>query len=186
MPGHYSSRRLNIVTSSAPVGIQYPQAAGTALAYKIRGEDGVVLVCGGEASTSGGDWHEAMNFAGIHDLPLVFLVENNVYAISVHAEVPGRRLDREAGRGLRLPGHEVDGNDVLAVYEVEPRGLRSEPARGSDPHRGEDLPHDSPPPTTTTVDTASARRSRRAPEGPHRPLREVPDGERRPGRVGEG
>ena len=118
MPGHYSSRRLNIVTSSAPVGIQYPQAAGTALAYKIRGEDGVVLVCGGEASTSGGDWHEAMNFAGIHDLPLVFLVENNVYAISVHAsfQVAGSIAKRAEGYGF--PGHEVDGNEVLAVYEV--------------------------------------------------------------------
>src|SRR5215211_5976809 len=110
MPGHYSSRRLNIVTSSAPVGIQYPQAAGTALAYKIRGEDGVVLVCGGEASTSGGDWHEAMNFAGIHDLPLVFLVENNAYAISVHAsfQVAGSIAKRAEGYGF--PGHEVDGN----------------------------------------------------------------------------
>src|SRR5918997_994202 len=82
------------------------------------GEDGVVLVCGGEASTSGGDWHEAMNFAGIHDLPLVFLVENNVYAISVHAEfqVAGSIAKRAEGYGF--PGHEVDGNDVLAVYEV--------------------------------------------------------------------
>ncbi|HET9928369.1 MAG TPA: thiamine pyrophosphate-dependent enzyme, partial [Rubrobacter sp.] len=114
MPGHYSSRKLHIVTSSAPVGIQYPQAAGTALAYKIRGEDGVVLVCGGEASTSGGDWHEAMNFAGIHDLPLVFLIENNVYAISVHAsfQVAGSIAKRAEGYGF--PGHEVDGNDVLA------------------------------------------------------------------------
>src|ERR671914_302736 len=65
MPGHYSSRRLNIVTSSAPVGIQYPQAAGTALAYKIRGEDGVVLVCGGEASTSGGDRDQGENFSRV-------------------------------------------------------------------------------------------------------------------------
>src|SRR5918911_3611105 len=118
MPGHYSSRRLHIVTSSAPVGIQYPQAAGTALAFKIRGEDGVVLVCGGEASTSGGDWHEAMNFAGIHDLPVVFFVENNVYAISVPAkfQVAGSIAKRAEGYGF--PGHEVDGNDVLAVYEV--------------------------------------------------------------------
>src|ERR671932_1550460 len=83
MPGHFSSRRLNIVTASAPVGVQYPQAVGSALAFKMRGEDGVVLACGGEASTSGGDWHEGVNFAGIHDLPVVFLIENNVYAISI-------------------------------------------------------------------------------------------------------
>ncbi len=118
MPGHFSSRELNIVTASAPVGVQYPQAAGTALAFKMRGEDGVVLACGGEASTSGGDWHEAMNFAGIHDLPVVFLVENNVYAISVpeKMQVSGSIASRAAGYGF--PGVEVDGNDVLAVYEV--------------------------------------------------------------------
>ena len=118
MPGHFSSRELNIVTASAPVGVQYPQAVGTALAFKIRGDDGVVLACGGEASTSGGDWHEAMNFAGIHDLPVVFLVENNVYAISVpeKMQVAGSIAKRAEGYGF--PGVEVDGNDVLAVYEA--------------------------------------------------------------------
>jgi 2-oxoisovalerate dehydrogenase E1 component alpha subunit len=109
---------LNIVTASAPVGVQYPQAVGSALAFKMRGEDGAVLACGGEASTSGGDWHEAMNFAGIHDLPVVFLVENNVYAISVpeKMQVAGSIAKRAEGYGF--PGVEVDGNDVLAVYEA--------------------------------------------------------------------
>src|SRR3712207_8389658 len=77
MPGHFSDRELRIVTSAAPVAVQYPQAVGSALAFKMRGEDGVVLVCGGEASTSQGDWHEAMNFAGVHDLPVIFIVQNN-------------------------------------------------------------------------------------------------------------
>ncbi len=118
MPGHFSSRELNIVTVSSPVGVQYPQAAGTALAFKMRGEDGVVLVCGGEASTSQGDWHEAMNFAGIHDLPMIFLIENNGYAISTPEtmQVAGSIADRAAG--YSFPGMEVDGNDVLAVYEA--------------------------------------------------------------------
>lgn len=118
MPGHFSSRELNIVTASAPIGVQYPQATGTALAFKMRGEDGVVLACGGEASTSGGDWHEAMNLAGIHDLPVVFLVENNAYAISVpeKLQVAGSIASRAEGYGF--PGVAVDGNDVLAVYEA--------------------------------------------------------------------
>jgi 2-oxoisovalerate dehydrogenase E1 component alpha subunit len=118
MPGHFSSRELNIVTASAPISVQYPQATGSALAFKMRGEDGVVLACGGEASTSEGDWHEAMNFAGIHDLPIIFLVENNVYAISVPEplQVAGSIAKRAEGYGF--PGHRVDGNDVLAVYEV--------------------------------------------------------------------
>ena len=118
MPGHFSSRELNVVTASAPIGVQFPQATGSALAFKMRGEDGVVLTCGGEASTSQGDWHEAMNFAGIHDLPVIFLIENNVYAISVPSalQVAGSIASRAEGYGF--PGHEVDGNDVVAVYEA--------------------------------------------------------------------
>src|SRR5918998_3607229 len=118
MPGHFSSRDLRIVTASAPVGVQYPQAVGSALAFKMRGEDGVVLVCGGEASTSQGDWHEAMNFAGIHDLPVIFLVENNVYAISVPAPLQVAGSIAKRAEGYDFPGHEIDGNDVLAVYET--------------------------------------------------------------------
>src|ERR687889_1076085 len=118
MPGHFSSRELNTVTASAPISVQYPQATGSALAFKMRGEDGVVLACGGEASTSEGDWHEAMNFAGVHDLPIIFLVENNVYAISVPEplQVAGSIAKRAEGYGF--PGHRVDGNDVFAVYEA--------------------------------------------------------------------
>jgi 2-oxoisovalerate dehydrogenase E1 component alpha subunit len=84
----------------------------------MRGEDGVVLACGGEASTSGGDWHEAMNFAGIHDLPVIFLIENNVYSISTpdKFQVAGSISGRAEGYGF--PGHEVDGNDILAVHEA--------------------------------------------------------------------
>ena len=118
MPGHFSDRELRIVTSAAPVSVQYPQAAGSALAFKMRGEDGVVLVCGGEASTSQGDWHEAMNFAGVHDLPVIFLVQNNVYAISVPTALQVAGSIAKRAEGYAFPGYEVDGNDVLAVYET--------------------------------------------------------------------
>jgi 2-oxoisovalerate dehydrogenase E1 component alpha subunit len=130
MPGHFSSRELNIVTASAPVGVQYPQATGTALAFKMRGEDGVVLACGGEASTSGGDWHEAMNFAGIHDLPVIFLVENNTYAISVPVKMQVAGSIAKRAEGYGFPGVEVDGNDVLAVYEAAKEAF--ERARGGE------------------------------------------------------
>jgi 2-oxoisovalerate dehydrogenase E1 component len=78
----------------------------------------VVVVYGGEGSTSEGDWHEAMNFAGIHRLPMVFIIENNHYAISVptHEEVAGSICRRAEGYGMT--GYLVDGNDPLLVYRT--------------------------------------------------------------------
>jgi 2-oxoisovalerate dehydrogenase E1 component len=72
-------------------------------------------VYGGEGSTSEGDWHEAMNWAGIHDLPLIFVIENNQYAISVPTdeEVAGKIADRAQGYGF--PGHAINGNDPFEV-----------------------------------------------------------------------
>ncbi|MDH3499928.1 MAG: dehydrogenase E1 component subunit alpha/beta, partial [Acidimicrobiia bacterium] len=83
-----------------------------------RGSDAVVAVHGGEGSTSEGDWSEAMNFAGIHNLPVVFVIENNQYAISVpmDEEIAGQIADRARGYGIE--GVYVDGNDALAVYKV--------------------------------------------------------------------
>ena len=82
------------------------------------GSDAVVVVDGGEGSTSEGDWHEAMNFAGIHKLPVIFLIQNNLYAISVPAaeEVAGQIADRAEGYGMK--GVVVDGNNVLEMYGV--------------------------------------------------------------------
>ncbi len=119
MPGHFGSRRLHIVTGGSPVATQLLHAAGVALASKQRKEDAVTAAYFGEGAASQGDCHEAMNFAGIHKLAVIFICENNGYAISV----PQSRqmaiqdlADRAAGYGF--PGVVVDGNDVLACYEV--------------------------------------------------------------------
>jgi 2-oxoisovalerate dehydrogenase E1 component len=116
MPAHWSEPDLNIFTQSSVIGVQYPHACGIAYELKRRGSDAVVFVDGGEGSTSEGDWHEAMNFAGIHKLPIVFLVQNNLYSISVPvaSAVAGTVADRAAG--YDMPGVVVDGNNVLAVY----------------------------------------------------------------------
>jgi 2-oxoisovalerate dehydrogenase E1 component alpha subunit len=119
MPGHFGSRRLHIITTGSPVAAQLPHAAGIALAFKQRKEDGVTAAFFGEGGSSQGDTHEAMNFAGIHRLGVIFVCENNGYAISVpqSQQVAVKNLaDRAAGYGF--PGVVVDGNDVLAVYEV--------------------------------------------------------------------
>jgi len=116
MPNHWSEPDLNLFTHSSVIATQYPHAVGIAYELKRRGSDGVVYVSGGEGSTSEGDWHEAMNFAGIHKLPVIFVIQNNLYAISVPAaeEVAGQVADRAKGYGME--GVVVDGNSVLAMY----------------------------------------------------------------------
>lgn len=119
MPSHWGSRRLNIVSGSSPVATQVPQAAGMALAVKLRGEDRVVVTSLGEGSTSQGEWYEGMNWAGVHNLPLICIVENNIYAISVpiHKQMAVENVaDRAPMFGVA--GVIVDGNDVLASYRA--------------------------------------------------------------------
>jgi 2-oxoisovalerate dehydrogenase E1 component alpha subunit len=119
MPGHFGSRRLQILTGGSPVATQLLHAAGIALASKQRKEDAVTAAFFGEGAASQGDTHEAMNFAGIHKLAVVFVCENNGYAISVpqSSQMAIQNVaDRAAGYGF--PGVVVDGNDVLACYEV--------------------------------------------------------------------
>lgn len=118
LPSHWSDPDLRVLTQSSVIGPQFPHAAGIAHGIKIRGDDAVCVVYGGEGSTSEGDWHEAMNWAGIHKLPLIFVIENNKYAISVptEEEVAGKIADRAQGYGF--PGHSIDGNDPFAVVET--------------------------------------------------------------------
>jgi 2-oxoisovalerate dehydrogenase E1 component alpha subunit len=119
MPAHWGSRRLGIISGSSPIATQIPHASGIAYAMKYRGEDAVVGSWFGDGATSEGDWHEALNFAGIHDLPVVFVCENNLYAISVplSKQAAITQLATRA-EGYGFPGVTVDGNDVFACYEV--------------------------------------------------------------------
>lgn len=117
MPGHYGNREHNILSVSSPVATQLLHAVGIALAAKIRKTGQVAMASMGEGSSNQGDVHEGLNFAAIHKLPFVFVVENNGYAISVPAamevSVPNV-ADRASGYGI--PGVVVDGADVLACY----------------------------------------------------------------------
>lgn len=119
MPAHYGHRRLRIISGSSPVATQIPQAVGVALASKMREEDAVTLVSFGEGATSKGDFHEGLNFAGVLQPPVIFLCENNQYAISVH-QTQQMAIEDVADRAAAygFPGVKVNGNDVLAVYEA--------------------------------------------------------------------
>jgi 2-oxoisovalerate dehydrogenase E1 component alpha subunit len=119
MPSHFGLKRARIITTSSTVGTQVLHAAGVAYAAKVRGLDEVAVACLGEGSTSEGDWHEALNFAGVHALPFICLVEDNDYAISVpHRLQMGVESVADRARGYGMAGASVDGGDVLAVYEA--------------------------------------------------------------------
>jgi 2-oxoisovalerate dehydrogenase E1 component alpha subunit len=124
MPAHWSSKQLGILTGSSPIATQIPHAAGAAYAIAYRGEDAVVGCWFGDGATSEGDWHEGLNFAGIHKLPVVWFCENNRYAISVPLSkqmAVANVADRASAYGV--PGVIVEGNDVLACYEASKRAI---------------------------------------------------------------
>jgi pyruvate dehydrogenase E1 component alpha subunit len=100
-----------------PVGTQLPHAVGLAYAAQYRGDDVAVMAYFGDGATSEGDFHEAMNFAGVWHVPVVFICQNNQWAISVplKKQTHSRTLAQKA-LAYGFPGLQVDGNDVLAVY----------------------------------------------------------------------
>jgi 2-oxoisovalerate dehydrogenase E1 component alpha subunit len=119
MPGHFGKKINRIVTGSSPVTTQAPHAVGIALAGKMEGRDLVAFVTCGEGSSNQGDFHEGANFAGVHKLPVIFMVENNKYAISVpmNKQLACEKVsDRAIGYGM--PGVTVDGNDPLEVFKA--------------------------------------------------------------------
>jgi 2-oxoisovalerate dehydrogenase E1 component alpha subunit len=124
MPAHWSSKRLGIITGSSPIATQIPHAAGVAYAMKYRGEDGVVGCWFGDGATSEGDWHEGLNFSGIHKLPVVWYCENNKYAISVPLSKQMAVKDvamRASAYGFE--GVVVEGNDVLGCFEASRKAI---------------------------------------------------------------
>jgi 2-oxoisovalerate dehydrogenase E1 component alpha subunit len=124
MPSHFGLKTARIVTTSSTVATQVLHAAGIAYASKLRGLDEVSLTCLGEGSTSKGDWHEALNFAGVHKLPFICLVQDNDYAISVpHRLQMGVDTVAKRAAGYGMAGETVDGGDILAVYEVMHRAV---------------------------------------------------------------
>jgi 2-oxoisovalerate dehydrogenase E1 component alpha subunit len=117
MPCHYSDREHNFLSISSPVGTQIPQATGIAWAMKIRKTTDVALVYFGDGATSEGDFHTALNFAGVFKVPCVFICRNNQWAISTpfeHQTASETIVQKSIAYGIA--GERVDGNDVLASY----------------------------------------------------------------------
>jgi 2-oxoisovalerate dehydrogenase E1 component alpha subunit len=117
--GCFSLPRLRVAPVSQVVATWIPKAAGIAYASKVLGDGAVTLCTFGDGATSKGDFHEGLNFAAVHRLPVVFVCENNGYAISVPLRLQAGNpaiADRAAGYGMA--GVAVDGTDVPACYQA--------------------------------------------------------------------
>lgn len=121
MPSHWGNRALNIVTVSSPTGTQFLQAAGCAEASQFRHAEGeVTLVTSGDGATSEGEFWESLNIACLKKLPLVYLIEDNGYAISVPIEcqTAGQNISQLVSGFPGLFQQEVDGTDFFASYRA--------------------------------------------------------------------
>ena len=179
MPGHYGSHEHNLVSVSSPVATQLLHAVGIALAAKIRKTGQVAMTSMGEGSSNQGDVHEGLNFAAIHKLPFIFVVENNGYAISVPMarQVAGSSVWR-AGGGLRHPGRRRRRRGRPGLLRgVARRGRAGPRGRGPDADRGQGHPPDRPQ-LRRPADEVPLRGGAGGGEGPRRAA-EVPGPARR-------
>src|ERR671935_1350369 len=119
MPSHMASKSVNQVSWSSCIATQLPQAVGAAMAAHQGGSDTVVAAYMGDGATSSADFHVALNFAGVFRAPVVFVCQNNHWAISV----PTSKQTASESIAIKsvaygFPGVKVDGNDVVAVYSA--------------------------------------------------------------------
>ncbi|MBS0620981.1 MAG: MFS transporter [Verrucomicrobia bacterium] len=128
MPEHFSHKALRIPSQSSCVGSQFLQAVGVAKARQLAGENDIVYVSAGDGATSQGDFHEALNFACLHRLSVLFVIQDNGWAISVpvHHQTAGGTIAKMAAGYEGLSVHDVDGCD----YEALALALESAVAKG--------------------------------------------------------
>lgn len=119
---HAGQLELGVFGSTSMLASSLPVACGVALKFKMRNEPFVVVAFFGEGASSRGDFHEAMNFAGVHRLPIVFICENNFYAFSTPQSLEMAIEDvADRAEGYGFKGHVCSGNDLFAVmHEVRP------------------------------------------------------------------
>jgi TPP-dependent pyruvate/acetoin dehydrogenase alpha subunit len=118
-PCHYGSKAKGIITPASTVAGQTVVATGCAMGFKLLKKDNVALAFFGEGSTSRGGWHEALNYAGVHKLPIIYICQNNLWAESVPATLQAaitQYSDRAKAYGFQ--GVTIDGNDVVLVHKT--------------------------------------------------------------------
>lgn len=119
MPCHYADRSINHVSWSSVIATQLLHAAGAAYGMKLKGTGQVAVGFMGDGATSENDFHSALNFAAVTQSPVVFVCQNNQFAISVqHDKQTATKTYAEKAVAYGMPGVRVDGNDILAVYQA--------------------------------------------------------------------
>lgn len=118
-PAHCGYAPLNVITPASTIAAQLNIGTGVALAYKMQKKPFIAMAFSGDGSTSLGFWHEALNFAGVQNLPIVYVIQNNRWAESVNINLQTKVEDLSVkAQAYGFPGITVDGNDVVAVYRV--------------------------------------------------------------------
>lgn len=118
-PCHYGYKEKGVITPASTVAGQTVVGTGCALGFKIQKKDNVVLAFFGEGGTSRGGWHEALNFAGIHKLPIVYICQNNLWAESVPSTLQaGIKQFSFRAKAYGFPGVTIDGNDVVTIHKT--------------------------------------------------------------------
>jgi 2-oxoisovalerate dehydrogenase E1 component alpha subunit len=119
-PNHYTNHDLGVMSISSIIAGHCTHAVGVAAAFKYRGESGRAVLCTtGEGATSQGEWHESVNYAAVHGLPIVFLVQNNEWAISTPQDMQMKVANvADKAPGYGLPGVVCDGFSPIATYRV--------------------------------------------------------------------
>ena len=123
-PAHMGYPPLNVITPASSIAGQLNVGTGVALGLKKLGRDTVVVAFFGDGATSIGGFHEALNFAGVHRLPIIYICQNNLWAESVPLRLQTAVTDLSVkAQAYGFPGVTVDGNDIMAVYEASVRAI---------------------------------------------------------------
>jgi len=128
-PCHYGLRAKGVINPASTVASQTVLATGCAMAFKIQKKDNVAVALFGEGATSRGGWHEALNFAGVHKLPIIYVCQNNLWAESVPASLQaGIEKFADRAKAYGFPGVTVDGNDMVVMHKTVSEAVKK--ARG--------------------------------------------------------
>jgi len=146
--GPWDPRTYHFAPLVIPVASQVPHGVGFAMGSRFKHSDDVVLSTFGDGATSKGDWHEAMNFAGVFQAPVIFLCQNNHWAISVPLAKQTAGSIAERAQGYGFPGIRIDGNDVLGIFAAI-RTAAERARRGGGPYLIEAMTYRMGPHTTS-------------------------------------